>query len=92
MFIYFLSGNDFDGPNLVLEGIVLVCLLDTQRRVGISWPSPAEVEAFKYPADPVFPADLQRCRVIFAIADVQKTDVAHHAGVEGPWGAQTIYA
>ena len=56
-----------------------------------SLPAPAKVEAFKYPADMVFPADSERCRVIFAIADVQKADVAHQCGVESPGSAQTVY-
>ncbi len=88
----FLPGENFVGPNLVLEGIVSVCLFNAESSVGVTRPAPAEVEAFIDPPDPVFPGDSERCCVILAVAYVEKSDAAHQAGVESPRCTQTIDA
>ena len=79
-------------PDLVLEGIVSVCLFDAESRVGVARPASAEVEAFIDPPDPVFPADSERRCVILTVAHIEKSDFAHEAGVESPRGTQTVDA
>ena len=69
-----------------------MCLFDAEGGVGVSRPSPAEIEAFIDPSDPVFPADSQAYRIILAVAHIEKSDFSHEAGIESPRGAQTIDA
>ena len=55
--IYFLTSEDFNGPNFILERIVSVCLFEGKGCIRIVSPAPAEVEAFVDPSNSVFPAD-----------------------------------
>ena len=82
----FLAGEDFIGPDLVFKGIVLICLFDGEACVGVSRPSSAEIEAFIDPSDPVFPADSQACRIILAVAHIEKSDFSHRGRYRKPEG------
>ena len=73
--IHFLTGENFVSTDLILEGIISVCLFDGESCIGVARPPSAEVEVFIDPSDPVLPANSQRGCVILTVAHIEKPDL-----------------
>src|SRR5438132_8200682 len=84
------SSLNFDRPEPVLVEIVPIRDLGRQGTVAIALPSTAKVNRVVDPADFIIPADAQRCRIILAIIDIRKSDMAQNRRIERARRAKTI--
>jgi len=78
------------GTEPVLEGIVVIHLLNRKGRVRVTRPAPAPVEILIDSSDPVLPRQTQGDGIIFSITDIGKADFPEQLCLKSPWCAQAI--
>src|SRR5262245_40913124 len=83
-----LSGVDLDGAQLVFVGIVAVRGRKWKRGVRVLFPSPREVYRLVDAADLVVTTELQSDGVVFAVADIGKSNLPQHRDVKSSRRAQ----
>src|SRR5437667_10266411 len=84
------SSPNLDSSEPVLVQIVSIRNLERQRGIAIAFPTTAKVQGLVNAADFVVTADAQCDGVVFAIADIRKSNTAQDGCIERSWRAKTI--